>query len=274
MVVVIDTKEGVEFGSARRITELIGKHGKEMTAPALDHALNVWASLLKSGLDERPIAPGIGEACRINNLNKEDGKMDQRRKALVEQGRTFVTHGVDPRQAAKMVLQLEKVGQRLDAAMSKLKALGQPPAVSPPAAKPAAQPPKPAAQPAKKHIPWGSTPRLWGHEAIMVDDAPLPGPKAPLPPAQHQLGKGNASLGHDRSRQKNLTGHQLVALKCGVDLDRTSAADLALMDMDRMKALARQQQLEKLTEQRERELASRQPVQIRQWGQPNGFWRR
>lgn len=217
MQIVVDVKEGAEFEGARRITQLIGRHGKEMTATALNRALDLWDSLLKSGLTRTPNEVRTAETSdygRQDNQNVkeiDDMKKSQQKDALMARGRAFVKMGYSPREAAKLAL-----------------------------------------EPAKRHVPWGSTPRIWGQEDTMVDDTPLPGPPAPqVATKQAPQSLGPAFFGYEKVRDvSKLTGHQQAALKAGVDIDKVPAANLERMDRGQMQALAQEQQLATLKEQR------------------------
>lgn len=205
------------FEGARRVTQTIGMHVKNMTAAELDHALNVWDSLLKSGLTRSPNKIKTVETSdygRQDNQNVkeiDDMKKSQQKDALMARGRAFVKMGYSPREAAKLAL-----------------------------------------EPAKRHVPWGSTPHLWGREDTMVDDTPLPGPQAPqLATKQAPQSLGPAFFGYEKKRDvTKLTGHQQAALKAGVDIDKVPAANLERMDKGQMQALALEQQRARVEAQR------------------------
>lgn len=252
----MDTREGVEFERARRVAGLIGKYGKEMTAAALDRALNLWDSLLRSGLTRSPNKTAETRVDgRQDNQNVEEIEtMEKSRKdALMARGRAFVKAGYSPRQAAKLALEIEQ----------KKGLSGRTAAPSPKTKQPAAQ--------QEKHLRWGARPGVWGNDRMMVDDsAPVMPRTAQVAPKQTPHGMGPAAWGYERRDMSKLTGHQQAALKVGVDIDRVPTIELDRMDGSQMEALARKQQLEKIAEQRNSQHESR-PVQ--QWGTNQGFWR-
>jgi len=258
MDIVVELEDGTEFEGARRIARLIGAHGRNMSEAALDRVLNVWDSLLKSGLARSPNKIKTAETSvdgrQYNQDAKETEIMEKSRKdALMARGRAFVKAGYTPRDAAKLALEIEqKTSQSRRAGAQSAKAN------------------QPAAQ-QEKHLRWGATPGAWGNDQLMVNDsAPVPPRAAQVAPKQVPHGMGPAAWGYEKRDMSKLTGHQRAALKMGVDIDRVSSAELDRMDGCKMEALARQQQLEKIAEQRNSQQVSR-PVQ--QWGTNSGFWR-
>ena len=99
---VIDLGQGSDFDKARRIREIIGAHGKEMTQDAIDRAVDLWDSLTKSGLNNQETEEEVAM-----QKSQKDGP-DQ---GLLERGRAFVKLWFKPRQAAQMALDIaRKIG--------------------------------------------------------------------------------------------------------------------------------------------------------------------
>lgn len=249
------------FEGARRVTQTIGMHVKNMTAAELDHALNVWDSLLKSGLTRSPNNVTTAEAS-VDNQEEVEPMEKSRNDALMARGRAFVRHGYTPREAAKLALEVErKTGLNRQAP-------------APAASTQKAKAKQPEAEP-KTHLRWGATPGAWGNDRLMVEDSAPVMPRAPqVAPQQATRGIGPEAWGYEKKDISKLTGHQQAALKVGVDLDKTSAAELARMDRTQMETLARQQLLEEVAEQHNRQLASRPVQDSYLWGSPPSLGQR
>jgi hypothetical protein len=241
MKMVIDLGQGSYFDKARRMREVIGAHGKEMTHDAIDRAVDLWDSLIKRGLTNQATEEEIMQKSQKKGLDQE----------LLERGRAFVKLGFKPRQAAQMALDTaRKIGSNQGGTVA-------PKTTQTPLA------PQPT-----KHLRWGAMPGIWGNDRLMVEDSATAMPQAPPTPPQRPRSMGNAAWDTTKKDNSNLSGHQQAALKVGVDLERVSSATLEKMDMGQMQGLAREQQLAQLEEQR-----ASQPLRDHPgpWGTMPGF---
>lgn len=67
-----------------------------------------------------------------------------------------------------------------------------------------------------QRIRWGSTPRVWGKEAVMVNDTPAPTTK-PAFQAPTPRPWGAPAIEYGKADLSELAGHQRAALRAGLD---------------------------------------------------------
>jgi len=198
---VIDLGQGSDFDKARRIREIIGAHGKEMTQDAIDRAVDLWDLLTKNGLNNQ-------ETEEVEMQKSQKDGLDQ---GLLERGRAFVKLGFKPRQAAQMAIDIAReIGSNQDGTVA-----------------PKSTQTPPARQPAK-HLRWGAMPGVWGNDRLMVEDSAPAMPQASQPVKPYVPTK----LVRDTTPY---SGYQMAAIKVGLD---PSTPGLESMSFDQMKNAA------------------------------------